>query len=114
MECIFCKIINKELPAAIKYEDDEFIAFDDIHPRAPVHIIIIPKEHRIKSAFEISEKDLPTVGRLIYVAKKIAEKKNLLKDGYRLTFNVGDNGGTVIKDHIHLHLLGGKKLGPEG
>ncbi len=113
MECIFCKIIKKEVPADIEYEDQKIVAFRDIKPRAPIHILIVPKEHRIKSAADISEEDLLLVGKLILVAKKIAEKKGLIKDGYRLTFNVGPNAGAVILDHIHLHLLGGGKLGPE-
>lgn len=112
-ECIFCKIIRKEVPAKVEYEDQEIIAFDDINPRAPIHILVIPKEHRIKSAGEISEKDIPIIGRLVYAAKKIAEEKGLMKDGFRLVFNVGPNAGAIIRDHIHLHLLGGGPLGPE-
>lgn len=112
-ECVFCKIIKKQVPANIEYEDDEIIAFDDINPRAPVHILVIPKEHRIKSAADIGSRDISIIGRLIYIAKKVALGKALEKDGYRLSFNIGSNAGAVILDHIHLHLLGGKKLGPE-
>jgi len=114
MECVFCKIIRKELPAKIEYEDDKVIAFDDINPRAPVHILVIPKEHRIGSVSNMTEEDISLIGRMIYTAKEIAEKKGLDKKGYRLTFNVGDDAGALVKDHIHLHLLGGKKLGVEG
>lgn len=113
MDCVFCKIINKEIPAKIEYEDSEIIAFDDINPRGPVHILIIPKEHKIKSVYDISEKDLPLIGRLILTAKKIAEDKGLAKDGYRLVFNVGEDAGAIVRDHIHLHMIGGGKLGPE-
>lgn len=112
-ECIFCKIIKKEIPANIEYEDEDIIAFRDINPRAPVHVLVIPKEHRVRSAGEVKEEDLPIIGRLIYVAKKIAEEKGLMKSGYRLTFNIGPDAGAVIRDHIHLHLLGGGKLGLE-
>lgn len=112
-DCVFCKIIKKELPANIEYEDDDVIAFDDINPRAPIHILIIPKEHRLKSAADISENDFAILGKLFNVANKIASEKGIKESGYRLAFNVGSDAGAMIKDHIHLHLLGGGKLGPE-
>lgn len=112
-ECVFCKIINNELPASKEYEDEEILAFNDINPKAPIHIIIIPKEHSIKSVADIKEEDIPLMGKLIYIAKKIAQEKGLIESGYRLVFNVGEDGGAVIKNHIHLHLIGGRKLGSE-
>lgn len=103
-DCIFCKIVNKEIPADIVYEDDKFIAFNDIHPVASVHILIVPKRHIVSvSCIKSEDKDL--MGELIMTAKKIAEEKNL--KGYKLIINVNKEGGQVI-NHIHLHLLGGK------
>lgn len=104
MECIFCKIINKEMPTDMVYEDDNFIAFKDIHPKAPVHILILPKKHIISvNHLEIQDKAL--MGELILIAQKIAKDKNL--KGYKLLINVGREGGQII-DHLHLHLLAGK------
>jgi histidine triad (HIT) family protein len=102
-ECIFCKISRKEMPTDFISEDDEIISFYDIKPKAPVHILIVPKEHII-SIKELSEKDTSLVGKLVQVARNIAEEKGLR--GYKLIFNVGREGGQII-DHLHLHLLGG-------
>lgn len=104
-DCLFCKIIKKDLPAQFEYEDEEMVAFKDINPKAPIHILIIPKKH-IDSVNEIKENDAALAGRLILLAKKIAKDKGLDKLGYKLIFNVGKGGGQII-DHIHLHLLGG-------
>ena len=106
MDCIFCKIINKEMPADIIYEDDKIIAFNDINPQAPVHILIIPKKH-IPSVDHIEIQDKELIGELFLVAQKIAREKKL--KGYRLSINVGREGGQII-DHLHLHLLGGKPI----
>jgi len=102
-ECIFCKIINKETPSEIVYEDEKTIAFKDINPKAPVHILIIPKKH-IASIIDLKEEDKDLIGEIIFRAKKVAEEKGL--KGYKLIFNVGREGGQII-DHLHLHLLGG-------
>jgi len=104
MDCLFCKIINKEVPADIVYEDDEFLAFDDINPEAPVHILIVPKKH-IPSVDHVEIGDKELMGELILVAQKISREKKL--KGYKLIINVGREGGQVI-DHLHLHLLAGK------
>jgi histidine triad (HIT) family protein len=104
--CIFCKILNKELPADIIYEDEKILAFKDIHPKAPIHILIIPKDHII-SVDHLKEENKELIGELILAAKKIAEMKGL-STGYKLTINVGKDGGQEV-DHLHLHLLGGKK-----
>lgn len=108
MECIFCKIINKELPGDIVYEDDKAIAFNDIHPKAPIHILIVPKKHII-SVNHMEGDDNILIGELFLIAKKIARDKNL--SGYKLLINVGREGGQLV-EHLHLHLLGGKLEAP--
>ena len=99
--CIFCKIINKKSPADIIYEDDKIIAFHDINPSAPVHILIVPKKH-IKSIKEITQEDRDLIGELILTAKEIAQSKQL--EYYNLRINVGRQAGQIV-DHLHLHLL---------
>lgn len=110
MNCIFCKIINKELPADIIYEDEEIIVFKDIKPVAPIHFLIIPKKHII-SVNNLEIKDKEVVGQLFLIAKKIAKEQGISKTGYRLIFNVGPDAGQEV-DHLHLHLLGKKRLSP--
>lgn len=107
MNCIFCKIASKEINSEIIFEDDEFIAFKDIHPKAETHFLIIPKKH-IESIDALTKEDSNLIGRLILRVKEIAEKFNL-KGRYKLIFNVGRDGGQII-DHIHLHLLSGSKI----
>lgn len=107
-DCIFCKIAKKEIPSKIQYEDEKVIAFDDINPKAPIHILIIPKKH-IGSITLMDEKDAEAVQKLIITAKKIASDKGI--SDFRLVFNSGPDAGMEI-DHLHMHLLGGKKLGP--
>lgn len=106
MECIFCKIIKKEIPAQIIHEDKDFIVFKDIHPKAPFHFLLVPKKH-ILSVKNLTKKDQDLMGKLILLSKKIAKKQNL--EGYKLIFNVGKKGGQLI-EHLHLHLLSGKPL----
>jgi histidine triad (HIT) family protein len=106
MDCIFCKIVNKESPASIVYEDDDFLAFKDIQPKAEIHVLIIPKKH-IESIKSLNDDEADLIGRLILTAKRIAKGKNL--SGYKLVFNVGKEGGQIV-DHIHLHLLAGKRI----
>jgi len=106
MNCIFCKIINKKQSADIIYEDKKFIAFKDINPSAPVHILLMPKKH-ISSINHLEKKQKNLVGELILLAKKVAKKQNINK-GYKLSFNVGKKGGQIVK-HLHLHLMGGWK-----
>lgn len=103
MDCLFCKIAKGGLPSTKQYEDDKLFAFDDIHPKAKIHILIIPKEH-IESIkhIELIHKEL--VGEMFLAAQKIAKEKNM--EGYRLVINVGREGGQVV-DHLHLHLLSG-------
>jgi len=107
-ECIFCKIVNKEIAAEIVYEDDKVIAFKDTKPVAPVHLLIIPKKH-IPSVNHLSLGDRELIGELFLVAQKMARAKGVAKTGYRLIFNIGKDAGQTI-DHLHLHLIGGRKL----
>lgn len=108
MDCIFCKIANKELPAELLYEDDLVAAFKDIKPIAPVHVLVVPKEH-IESVASLKDEHEVLAGRLIMVAKKIAEQLGIGQSGYKLLLRVGGDGGQEVP-HIHLHLLGGAKL----
>ena len=106
--CLFCKILKKEIPANVVYEDDIIIAFKDVKPIAPIHILIIPKKH-ISSLADIKIEDVDLIGKLMLTAKKIAEDLNIAQKGYKLVMRVGKDGGQEIR-HIHLHLLGGTKL----
>ncbi len=106
MDCIFCKIIKGEIPTTKVYEDDTVIAFNDIEPQAPVHILIIPKEH-IKSAAEIDETNSGLIAHVFEVAAKIAKEMNL--DGFRIVNNYGDSAGQTVK-HIHFHLMSGREF----
>ena len=105
--CLFCQIAKKEAPAEIVYEDKKIIAFNDIYPKAPFHVLIIPKKH-IPSVDHIEIRDKDLMGELLLVAQKIAKEKNL--KGYKLMINVGREGGQIV-DHLHLHLLSGKISG---
>jgi histidine triad (HIT) family protein len=107
-DCLFCKIAKKETPADIVYEDEEILAFKDIHPIAPVHILVIPKKH-ISSIVEVKEEDTELMGKIIVAAKKIADELDISKDGYKLLFRVRRHGGQEVS-HIHLHLIGGAPL----
>jgi histidine triad (HIT) family protein len=107
-DCIFCKIADKQIPTEILYEDDLVIAFFDAHPIAPIHILIIPKEH-IESIADLADKDEMLAGRMIMTAKNLAEKKGIAEKGYKLLFRVGRHGGQEVP-HIHLHLIGGARL----
>lgn len=108
MGTIFQKIIAKEVPADIVYEDEDILAFKDIHPLAPVHVLIIPKK-AIPSINDLADTDQVLVGRMILVARDVARSLNISEKGYKLLFRVGHNGGQEIP-HIHLHLIGGALL----
>jgi histidine triad (HIT) family protein len=110
MSSIFTRIINREIPATIVYEDDQVIAFKDINPAAPVHILIVPKKE-ITSINEVTPADEAVMGHLFIVAKQVASEQGIAESGYRLIVNTGENGGQEVP-HIHLHLMGGRKLGP--
>lgn len=107
MPSIFTKIVNREIPADILYEDDLCLAFRDIKPRAPTHILVIPKKE-IASLAELSDDDEQVMGRCVIVASKVADDEGLT-EGYRLVVNCGDQGGQEVP-HIHFHLLGGRQM----
>jgi len=104
--CLFCKIIEKKIPAKIVHEDDYAIAFEDINPKAPVHTLIVPKKH-IADIHSIAVTDREVVGHLFFVARTIASQKGLEKSGYRMVINNGKDAGQTVF-HIHLHLLAGR------
>lgn len=108
MDCLFCKIINGEIPSNKVYEDELVFAFRDIEPQAPTHILIIPKQH-IKSAAEIDESNSAVVAHIFEVAAKIAKQEGL-DDGFRIVNNCGDSAGQTVK-HLHFHLMGGRNFG---
>lgn len=108
MNCIFCKITNKEIPSDIVYEDNELLAFKDIHPIAPAHILIVSKEH-IETVDDLEDKHQNLVGKMVLTAQKIARDLKISDDGYKLLFRVKKHGGQEV-DHIHLHLIGGAPL----
>jgi len=104
-ECVFCKIIRKEMPADIVLEEGDLIAFRDIRPQAPVHILVVPKEH-ISSLLDLGEE---LAGKLLRAAVEIARKEGIAERGFRVVVNCGPEGGQVIP-HLHFHVLGGRKL----
>ncbi len=106
--CLFCQIIKKEIKSEIVAESSDLLAFKDIHPVAPIHILIIPKKH-ILSIAALEKEDLKLVSEMVWLAKELAEKFGIAKAGYKLMFNSGSDAGQLI-DHLHLHLVGGKKL----
>lgn len=108
-DSIFTKIINQEIPASIVYEDSEIIAFNDISPKAPIHILIVPKKP-IPTVNEAIEEDAELLGKIILVASKIAKEQGIAERGYRLVINCNEDGGQTVF-HLHCHLIGGKKLG---
>ncbi len=107
MDCLFCKIINKEIKSNIIVENEKAIVFEDINPKAPVHLLVAPKKH-IPSINELEEKDKELIGDLVILAKESAKLVGIKDSGYKLVFHVGEGGGQEIF-HVHLHLLGGWK-----
>lgn len=105
-DCVFCKIVNGEIPSKKVYEDDKVLAFHDIQPIAPIHILVIPKEH-INSLMELENDEL--LSHLTKVIKQIAKEQGLDEKGFRLVTNIGEDGGQAVK-HLHFHILGGTKL----
>ena len=108
MDCLFCKIAAGEIPSKKAYEDEKVVAFYDIDPQAPVHILVIPKEH-IQSVSQITPENQEIVGHIFTIIAKLARELNL-EDGYRVVSNVGQQGGQSVP-HLHFHLLGGRNLG---
>ena len=109
MPCIFCQIVSGEIASEILHQDEEVIAFRDINPQAPTHILIVPKKH-IPSLTELEDEAL--IGHMVSVANKLAEAEGISKRGYRLVINCGAQGGQIVP-HLHMHLLGGRKLADE-
>ena len=107
-DCLFCKIVQKEIPASTVYEDDRIVAFDDINPQAPVHVLLIPKEH-YASLNDIPEEKKDVLSHLLLKAREIARKKNIAEKGYRIVLNTARESGQEVF-HIHFHLLGGRQM----
>lgn len=111
-DCIFCQIVAHKIPSQVVYEDDQIMAFNDINPVAPVHILIVPKEH-YASLLEAPAGATQVLGRIQQVAARIAQEKGLGSGGFRLLTNCGPNAGQIVQ-HLHYHLLGGDRLAPIG
>ena len=107
MDCIFCKIAAGETDTKFLYEDEQVVAFPDIHPQAPVHVIIAPRKH-VQSLNQLNDAELFIVAVMVKAAKQVAFDKGILDSGYRLVINTGKEGGQVVQ-HLHMHLLGGKR-----
>lgn len=106
--CLFCKIVRGEIPSSKVYEDEKILAFKDITPAAPVHILIIPKKH-IGSVNELEQEDIELIGHIFITAKAIAKEQEVDTSGYRIVTNCGEQGGQSV-NHLHYHLLGGRAL----
>jgi len=106
--CIFCRIVNKDIPARIVHEDDEVLAFEDINSKAPVHVLIIPKEH-IASLNDLPKEREPLLSRILVKARAVAAERGIAKSGYRIVLNTGPDSGQEVF-HIHFHLLGGRPM----
>ncbi|MFQ6605860.1 MAG: histidine triad nucleotide-binding protein [Fidelibacterota bacterium] len=107
-DCLFCKISQHDIPSDILMETDDLVAFNDINPQAPVHILIIPKKH-ITTLNDLTSEDAGLVGKIILAARTLAREKGIADEGYRTVFNCNRNGGQAVY-HIHLHLLGGRAM----
>lgn len=107
-DCLFCKISKSEIPTQFVYKDEEVVAFRDINPKAPIHVLVVPRKH-LASLDEAKAEDQQLLGKMLLVAQKIAQERGIAQSGYRLAINNGKGAGQVIP-HLHLHLLGGKKF----
>ena len=108
-DCIFCKIANKEIPSTIVYEDDMVIAFNDLNPVAPVHILVVPKKH-MTDILNVEKEDMKYIEAVVEAIQKITKEKGIADSGFRVVNNCGEDGGQTVK-HIHFHIIGGEKLG---
>lgn len=108
MDCLFCKLVNGDIPAKILYQDDDVIAFEDIAPQAPTHFLVIPKRH-ISTLNDLSDDDAALVGKLPITAAKIAKEMGIAEGGYRVAMNCNEMGGQTVY-HIHMHVLGGRAM----
>ena len=111
MDCIFCKIAAGEIPSDTLYQDDEVVAFRDISPQAPVHVLVIPRKH-IESLVQLTGDESYLVAHMLDVANQLAREEGVAESGYRLVINCGEQGGQLVP-HLHLHLLGGRSLSGE-
>ncbi len=108
MDCIFCQIVAGNIPSGILYQDKNVIAFRDINPQAPIHLLIIPRKH-ITSLVHLSDAETPLIGHMAKVANQLAGEQGIAKSGYRIVINSGKEGGQLVP-HLHMHLLGGRQL----
>jgi histidine triad (HIT) family protein len=111
-DCLFCRIASGDIPSETVMETDALLAFKDIHPKAPVHVLVVPRKH-IETTDDIEEEDAELVGKMVLAARDIAREAGIAENGYRLIFNCRGDGGQEVF-HIHLHVLGGRKLGALG
>ena len=107
-DCLFCRIVEKKIPAKVVYEDDQILAFDDVNPRAPVHTLVIPKQH-VASVQDLGESDRTLLAQLLLACTKVARHKGLADPGFRLVVNTGRDGGQTVF-HLHFHVLGGRHM----
>jgi histidine triad (HIT) family protein len=107
-DCLFCRIVAGEIPSTKVYEDEEIVAFEDINPQSPVHVLVVPKKH-ISTLNDLEPDDGPLVGRMVLAATRVARDKGTAESGFRTIINVNRGGGQIIY-HIHLHVLGGRQL----
>jgi histidine triad (HIT) family protein len=107
-DCLFCRIVEKKIPAKVVYEDDQILAFDDVNPRAPVHTLVIPKQH-VASVQDLGESDRTLLAQLLLACTKVAKHKGLADPGFRLVVNTGRDGGQTVF-HLHFHVLGGRHM----
>ena len=107
-DCLFCRIVEKKIPAKVVYADDQILAFDDVNPRAPVHTLVIPKQH-VASVQDLGESDRTLLAQLLLACTKVAKHKGLADPGFRLVVNTGRDGGQTVF-HLHFHVLGGRHM----
>jgi len=108
MGCLFCNVLEKKIPATVVYEDEHTLAFRDIRPVAPTHVLVVPRKH-IAAVHDLTEDDVTTIGHVILAARKVAHMEGLEEGGYRLVINDGDAAGQTVH-HIHVHVLGGRNM----
>jgi histidine triad (HIT) family protein len=107
-DCIFCRIASRAIPAKIVYEDDKAIAFEDVNPQAPVHVLVVPRRH-VESLSQAADGEAALLGHLLQTCSKIAQEKGIAESGYRVVANTGREGGQTVF-HLHFHLLGGRQM----
>ena len=111
-DCIFCRIAAGEIPSNLVYQDDHVVAFPDIHPAAPVHVLVVPRKH-VESIAHLEDGDLEIAGRLMLAARTVAQQAGVAESGYRVIANIGREGGQTVP-HLHLHVIGGRQLTGHG